>query len=493
MDNAYSPYSKTATSRKFTASYWKDINAMVTSAFEKSGETSAKLYYDTSIAHMAINALTDYVIGPGLVPTANPERSIVGWTNEQRKKFSEQAEAYWRLTTNSLDFDHYGKNSFRALQKIAFKNILIKGDVLLHTYYRDEKNSYMPCVQILSGQWVTNPNQAMDTKEVTAGVRLNKEELEIGYYIAKTDEERLDSFECTYVSKYNKAGQKEFDLIKLGATEANQIRGIPILSAVRDDILHLEVAKTNYITKFIVEAILTAVVTTDKDQTVASSRTLDTLKSLGGQSKDASRTPTDVNLSAGNVVVLQPGEDMKTIQSSQSSQDYSQLEKTVLSCIGGAIGVPYEMLLKQYGSSYSASKATISSASKTFDDLRREFAEKFCNVVYKMVIDYGIRAGNIDAPGYLEGNDLYQRAVLSVNWIGPTPVIMEPIKEANAQKVMIENNFTTMEKACRDLTGLDYEEIIERRVQEIELFNQMMTKVVPPNDQSNNQEDSKNE
>ena len=106
MDNAYSPYSKTATSRKFTASYWKDINAMVTSAFEKSGETSAKLYYDTSIAHMAINALTDYVIGPGLVPTANPERSIVGWTNEQRKKFSEQAEAYWRLTTNSLDFDH---------------------------------------------------------------------------------------------------------------------------------------------------------------------------------------------------------------------------------------------------------------------------------------------------------------------------------------------------------------------------------------------------
>lgn len=467
MNSPYSPNASTNTARGFVASYYTDINARVSASLLKSQADSSRLYYDTAIAHMIVESLTSYVIGSGLVPTASPERSLVDWTEEERKKFCTQAEAYWRLFTNSPQIDYYGKSSFKTLQKIAFRNILLKGDVLRHMFYSSKRQGYRPCIQLLSGQWVKNPSAKLDDKNMVGGVALDDRGIETGYYIAKTNDQLLDTYDVNFVSRYNKAGLKEYELVKLNASESNQVRGIPLLAPCRDDILNLQVAKTNHITKFIVEAILTAFITTPEDKT-AGTETLNAIKSLGVQSQEAMEDYDDENLELlpGNVIKLQPGEDVRSIQNSQSSMEYGTLEKNLLTTIGGAVGVPYEMLIKQYGSSYSASRATIMSASKHFAELRQEFAEKFCNEFYEMVIDYGIRTGLIDAPGYLEGSEGYRKAILSVTWIGPTPVIMDPVKEANAQMLMVSANLTTKEKAVRDLSGMDFEEVIERRAYE---------------------------
>lgn len=479
MNTPFNPIPRTATSKEFGAFYPTNINSYVTSALRKAHDDNTRLYYDTSIGHMAVDSLTDYVIGSGLVPTASPERMLIGWTDEQRRTFCSQAEAYWRLVTGSDDFDFYGKNNFKSLQKIAFKNILIKGDVLLHLYYRDRKSDYKPAVQILSGQWVRNPSsQLTDTQKLAGGVAFDSSSREIGYYIAKVDENLNDTRESHYVSKYNRAGMKEFDLIKLAVSEANQVRGIPLLTPCKDDILNLEVTKTNFITKFLVESLLTVFIKTAEDS-VASNETLETIKSLGSQFSDAYEEDREITLFPGNVIQLQPGESTETVQPTQSSHTYTELEKTILSSIGGAIGVPYEMLLKQYNSSYSASRATIMSASKHFAEIREEFAGKFCQEVYEMVIDYGIRRGIIEAPGYLDGSDDYKSAILACTWIGPTPVIMDPVKEANSQKLMIEANLTTMERAVRDLSGMDFEEVIERRAYEIEYINELLAPLIP--------------
>ena len=467
MNSPYSPNATTNTARGFAARYYTDINARVSSHLDKSQSDSSRLYYDTSVAHMIVESLTSYVVGPGLVPTASPERTLVDWTEEERKRFCTQAEAYWRLFTNSTEIDYYGKSSFKTLQKIAFRNILLKGDVLRHMFYKNKKNGYKPCIQLLSGQWVKNPHMKLDDKHMVGGVALDDRGIETGYYIAKTNDQRLDTYDVELVSRFNRAGLKEYDLVKLNASESNQIRGIPLLAPCRDDILNLQVAKTNHITKFIVEAILTAFITTPEDKT-AGTETLNAIKSLGVQSQEAMEDygDEDLELLPGNVIKLQPGENVTSIQNSQSSMEYGTLEKNLLTTIGGAVGVPYEMLIKQYGSSYSASRATIMSASKHFAELRQEFAEKFCNDFYEMVIDYGIRMGLIDAPGYLDGSEGYRKAILAVTWIGPTPVIMDPVKEANAQMLMVQANLTTKEKAVRDLSGMDFEEVIERRAYE---------------------------
>lgn len=484
MNSAYSPKPRTATSKAFSSHYPIDINFLVSSLLGKTQSDSSRLYYETSDAHMAIDSLADYVIGSGLVPTASPEKSIVKWSEAERKAFCQEAESYWRIVTGSHSIDHYGKNTFKDLQKIAFKNILIQGDVLLHIYYKGKNFNYMPTVQIMSGQWVRNPMNHPDTKEVSGGVVFDSHNRERGYYIAKTNDRRQATYECDFVEKYNKAGMKEFELIKIGSSEANQVRGIPLLTPCRDDILNLEVAKTNHITKFIIETLLTVFITSPEGSANATD-TLETIRSLGSQgSEDTDFDKDDYVLGAGNILTLQPGEKAESIQPSQASLDFAQLHKTILSSIGGAIGVPYEMLLKQYGSSYSASRATIQSASKHFADIREEFADKFCQEVYDIVIDYGIRSGYINAPGYLEGSREYRDAVLAATWIGPAPVIMNPVDEANAQQLMVAWNFTTAEKATRDLTGMDYEEVLERRAYEEELKRNLMGAFT-----SNNEED----
>ena len=78
------------------------------------------------------------------------------------------------------------------------------------------------------------------------------------------------------------------------------------------------------------------------------------------------------------------------------------------------------------------------------------------------VIDWGIRTGKLEAPGYIEGDWRYRQAVLAVTWIGPSPINIDPKKEVEAHILAINAGLETKEQACRELYQTDYEETVER-------------------------------
>lgn len=487
--NALYPKKRTNTSSNFVANYSTDLNKFVSIYLDRAQDESSRLVYETTIGSMCVNALTRYVIGPGLMPTASPERELVGWTEEQRNTFIAQAESFWRLMTGRNDIDYYERENYYTLQQIAFRNILTVGDVLKHRSYRGKSGGYRPYIQLLSGRWVRNPNGSMDSQKITGGVELDSFGREIGYYIEVVDENLNDTRKTRYVSKYNdKSGLEEYSLIKLCSYEANQVRGVPWLSASKEDIICLESARMGQIVKFITQNLFTAVIESPAESENATT-TAERLKNLGLKQEEAySDREEDLTLGTGNVLQLQPGEKMSTIESQLQAGDYSQFEKTLLSDIGGAIGVPYEMLLQQYNSSYSAARGTITGAEKNFKNIRNEFADKFCQPDWEAIIDYGIRIGAIEAPGYIDGSDIFRQAVLSATWMGPTPVVMDPVKEANAQKLMVENCFTTKEKATREISAMDFEEVAERRAKEMELERNLFSQFAPEEETNNNEE-----
>ena len=465
MSSEYNPRNRS----NINAFFPVDINQFV-SAFKRNlTDRSTKAAVETSTGSMILNTLVEFVIGQGLEAQSSPENSILNWTEEQRSRFMSQAESLFRMYAGSRRIDHYGKMNFYQAQKVALFNALVDGDFLLHRSYRNGHHNYEPYFQLLSGKWVRNPmDTTMDTKKLTGGVEFDEAGREYRYWIVETLVDRGDSLTSRPVWKYNpRTNFEEYNLVRFGIREANQVRGIPVLTPILNDIFDLEEFKVAYRMKAATQALFTGIITSDKDAPAPAVSAIDKIKSLqvpdpqdtllnGGHKVD------DIALGTGNIIQLDPGEKFDMAESKVPAADYEKYMETELPQITAAVGLAYEMVLQKYSNNYSASRATIAGQEKKFRNMRDDLASGFCNPTWEQVIDWGIRRGLIDAPGYIEGDWRYRQAVLAVTWIGPSPINIDPKKEVEAHILAIDAGLETREQACRELYQTDYEETAER-------------------------------
>lgn len=464
MDSVYSNPPSTKTQKNYTAYFPTEINAYVTWCLERSRNESKKLAHNTAIGSMYINALTKYVIGQGLVPNPAPESAFLDWSEERRELFVSQVSALFRMMSGK-GIDWYGRHSFKELQRIAFQNILVDGDILLHRCYSRKEYGYKPKIQVLAGSWVASPDGA-DTKDCTGGVVLTKTGVERAYYIKQVDDYLNDTFTFRRVNRYNPTtGFEEFMLIKLFSKEANQVRGIPYLTPIKNDIIDLQAFNTAHLSKAIANAIFSLFITNQPDTPVEQT-IIDKTAELAGISAEEAGAPAPNDedrafaLSTGSITELEPGQDVKTVESQLAGADYTNVINTRLDIMGGATGVAREMALSRYDASFSAARGTIGASEKFFAPIRNAFAYQFCTPVYEQIVDYGIRMGLIECPEYFE-SEINKKAILAVSWTGPSPVSIDPTKEINACVTAIENSLMTHEQAAQTLWGKDFDEIVD--------------------------------
>lgn len=489
MANRYFPSSDQQLTQNYQRYFSSDPNVGYSFYKDEAQNASLGLYYETSIGRIIINRLTTKVIGNGLVPMASPETSVLGWDKETTERFQRQVEAMYRIITESSNFDYRGKTSLKEHEAIAFKTILTSGDILLHRGYRRSNGVVSPYIQIISGKLVGNPGNNMDTKSITGGVKLDTRGRELGYYIMVTDANRQDTFDYQYVSRINpRTGHKDYDLITLAQAESNQIRGVPYLTSLKDDILQLVKLKDLHLTKAIIQTLFTIAIEKDKDSKESTESFKDKLKyGVAGDDNELveiDNSGSAIRLEPGLVVELEDGQHMKAVETALNSTDFAQAIKTNLELIGAAVGLPYEELLGSYNSSFSASRATINDSEKYYRSLRNEFISKFMNPIYEHVVDYCITAGLVEAPGYFD-SEIQRRAVLACTWTGTTPTQVDPVKEVNAYATAISNGLCTREYATRSLYGMDFDEVAERLTKEAEMLSQINPQAETANTPSN--------
>lgn len=456
------------------------------------------LYYETAIGKAAIEALTHYVVGPGLVPMASPEKDILGWSDEDVDRFQKEAESFYRLITGSVDFDWYGKNSFRQLQQIAFKTICIVGDVLLHTGFRRTRGGVKPFVQIISGKYVMNPGISVDTSRMRGGVEFDEHGREIAYHVMVSGENLEDTFETVRCARFTRKGRKAFDLISLNLSDPLQTRGVPVLNSVKDDILSMTKFKDLHLAKAAIQALFTVFIEKTQQEEPGSQGVKEKLQNLmTPEEEQFVDSENEIALGAGNIVEGNVGEKFVPVESQPQASDFETYMKSILTMIAPAVGgMSYEMLVNSYNASFSASRATIGACEKNFRIIRDDFQKKFLEPVYRLVIEYGILAGYITAPGYLEGDSFYRNAVLASTWVGVTPVQVDPTKEVKGYTDAINANLCTREQAIRALYGADADEVFQRLAREkreLEEAGLMNTSIANGNNQKKTEEKSDGE
>ena len=180
-------------------------------------------------------------------------------------------------------------------------------------------------------------------------------------------------------------------------------------------------------------------------------------------------TENSIELGPGAIIDLNEGEKANVVNPGRPNAAFDGFVTSICRQIGAALEIPYELLLKNFNASYSASRAALLEAWKSFRMYREWLAADFCQPIYEEWLTEAVAKGRIDAPGFF-GDPLIKKAYCGAEWNGPAQGLLNPTQEVAAAQKRVENGFSTRSKEAKEMNGTDYYKNISQLQQEEELM-----------------------
>jgi len=414
-------------------------------------QRSRDLYMNTPLATGSIKTIRTNVVGYGLILNSQIDHEFLGLSIEEADAWETTVEREFALWADSIMCDALQMNNFYELQQLAFISCLMSGEVFATLPYRNHhQHWYGLRVQLLESDRICSPNGA--SKNIINGVELGRYGEVVAYHICDTHPlaESTSQKKWMRIDKFGQKSGRQNILHLMESERPEQRRGVPILAPVIESLKQLGRYTDAELTAALVSSLFTVFIET-KDEYDA--------PPLGSAINEQEQVDKEDELSyelgAGAIVALAEGEKANTSNPARNNSSFDPFVVAVCRQIGTALELPYEILLKHFTSSYSASRAALLEAWKMFKMRRTFLANDFCQPIYEEWLTEAILLGRIQAPGFLD-NPLVRKAYCGAEWNGPTQGQLDPLKEVQAAMLRVENGFSTRARETVELTGGNY-------------------------------------
>lgn len=238
-----------------------------------------------------------------------------------------------------------------------------------------------------------------------------------------------------------------------------QRRGVPVLAPVIEALKQLGRYTDAELMAAVVSGMFTVFVTSDQKT-----------RPMAGS---FAPPPMDRDLNAyemgnGAIVSLGEGERIETANPGRPNTAFDGFVVAICRQVGAALEIPYELLVKSFTASYSASRGALLEAWKMFRMRRQWLVSAFCQPVYEAWLTEAVAKGRIEAPGFFD-DEAIRSAWSRAEWYGDAQGQLDPQKEAAAAKLRVDEGFSTRERETAELTGMKYEAVHAKRKREEEM------------------------
>lgn len=417
-------------------------------------QRSRDLYMGVPVANGAVKTMRTNVVGRGLHLKPTIDREILGLTAAQAQKLEKQIEREWRLWAESPDCDIERIDTFCELQQLAFLNWLMSGDCLAVLPIKPRLNQpYDLRVQLVEADRLSSPDYC-DTydNKIVGGVEVDKDGEVIAYHISC---QHPLSYEVTdikwqRVEAYGKKTGRRNVLHIMTRERIGQRRGVPFLAPVIESLKQLG----RYTDAELVAAVVSGMFTVFIEKGDANGD-----EPLGSMVPDEQQVDAEdessLELGPGAVIDLNEGEKIHDTNPGRPNSNFSMFVEAICQQIGASLEIPYELLVKRFNASYTASKGALEEAWKMFRMYRAWLATDFCQPIYEEWMAEAVAKKRIDAPGFFT-DPLTRKAYCRAEWNGPAKGILDPVKEVNAAEKRVQNGFSTRSSETMEMTGGDY-------------------------------------
>lgn len=441
------------------------------------------LYMASPIASAAINTNRTKIVGSGLHMKCAINGDILGLSDDAVRAWQKQTEAEWRMwAEQKTSCDALGVNNFYELQQLAVKSWLMSGDIfaLMKRYEKTPQNPYTLRLHLIEADRISTPSRYAgnaafgQTKgkntdngnEIYDGVEVGKNGQIVAYYVCNVYPNQFcgETPEWVRVEARGKLTGLPNILQVMDAERPDQYRGVSYLAPVIEVLLQLRRYTESELTAALVQSFLTAWITTETDQTEFPFN-----EAVDESTPEISDSPNEYEMGPGTVNHLAPGESVTLGNPNIPTAGFESFVKMICKMSGASLELPYDVLMKEFNSSYSAAKGALEEAWETFKMKRSWFINDFCQPIYETWLAEAIAIGRIKAPGFFQ-NPLIRAAWSGARWDGPAQTHLDPVKEATANEMLVSHGWKTNEQVTREYYGGDWEDNANIIKQEAAVF-----------------------
>lgn len=443
------------------------------------------LAINSPVGSAAINTQATNVIGAGLKLFPRINAKVLGITPEEAREWSRKTKREFELwANNALACDFLRRNNFAELQEIAFMSFLVDGDSFCLFKRREptQFNPYSLRLQIIEAQRVSNPmtsglfgaisNVEMlkigSQNRIVNGIEVNRdgalEAIWVSNRIWNEPTTLQPELKWQRVRWYGRDTGIRNLLHVCHDVRPDQFRGTPFLAPVIESLKQVSRYSDAELTSAIIKSFFSIFF-------VQPASNMDFNKIV--RENDDGKPVVDVSeyrLGSATMAALPRGVDVKAIDSSNAQSTFEPFIGTFLKQIGASLNLPFEVLMKNFQSSYSASRAALLQAADEFRVRRARFVADFCTPIYETWLSEAVALGRINAPKFFD-DPLIKAAWCSADWFNETTKFLDPLKETQAMVLRLQNGLSTYRKELAENSGLDFDDVIETLGQEREQIN----------------------
>ncbi|MGL4966151.1 MAG: phage portal protein [Inquilinus sp.] len=402
------------------------------------------------IARGALSTIPTNVIGAGLQLQPRIDRDYLGLSDEAADAWERDAARYYRHFTKRCHFN--GTLSMGAMQHMLLHSVLDAGDVFVLLADKQRQGDLFGLkLQVVEALRVTNPNLNADRWDLSGGIERDADGLPIAAHVCNRDPHfgstlNAPAREWQRVPFYGDRTGRRVVLHLFEQLRDGQSRGVPILAPVIEYLKQLSNLTDAELMATVVNSCFAMVVKSEDGSGTP----------LEGSSAANALKRMDLSFEPGMVIEgLAPNESIESFTPGRPMAGFDGFFSAIVQQIAIALDLSFEVLMRHFTASYSASRAALLETWKFLKKRRQWFAEVLCQPVYEAVISEAVERGYLAARGW--DDPLTREAWLGADWIGPSAGQLDPTKEVEAAERRIALGASTYSAETAELTGGDWE------------------------------------
>lgn len=176
----------------------------------------------------------------------------------------------------------------------------------------------------------------------------------------------------------------------------------------------------------------------------------------------------ELSLEQGMITYLAPGEKVQTISPAGVSSTAGEMLRTTQRLTGSGQGLSYEAASRDMSQvNYSSARQGMLDDRKTYGSWQTYLIDHFLTPIYEEWLDWMIFSKRLKLPHGVLSPEEYRRHV----WIRPGWDWIDPLKEANANRVALETYQTTLQEICAS-KGRDWRDVLAQRKVELDAIQE---------------------
>lgn len=403
------------------------------------------------IAKAAIDRLKHNVTGSGLRLQPSLNADILGISELEAITLEKRIAFLFEKWSQNCEWENH--LDFNGLQTLAFVSMMVSGDSFAYCFFDKHLG---PMIQIIEQEQVSNPSWVYDSRNLKNGVELqNGRPVAFWVMTEHPGEDTVSEYRWVYTPIFcNYTGLRNichlFDKERPG-----QFRGVPLLTTVLGMLKKLDKYSDAELSAAVASSLITLFVKNTQDSVFPGNT----------DSTTAPNKSDEFALGSGAVISLAGNEEIDPFNPTRPNSNYEPFIVALLKQIAASLGLPYEFLMLNFQSSYSASRAAMAESWKVIEFYRNIVVRQFCVPAYERFLYWSVYRGDLELPGFFS-DPLKRYAYGQANWVGlPKPVIDEE-KEVGAAEKRVSLGISNRQIEGRQLLGHDWESVNRQLIKE---------------------------